>query len=309
MLTRAADPSLLDLEQRGEVGFDGQLERAVRRFLPEIPDDEVLAHPPADIAVAEHHERRVGPPGPGWNRETNTALNGSMRLAANGSGTCWLTRSSRRERNLVSRKNRPWGNPRTMSPVAVEMQNDDPSTRVTALPLPTSAGDSPAKVHGSVISGQHYRGSAPLRGPPVAISPTHVVVIHLTGWPAPFRGRGPPRRGRRHRDPARRRPRRAERRDPRPHGAERLGQVHPGQRPAGQPRVHRHPGPDPPEGPGHHVVADRRAGQSRDVPRLPVSGGDQRGADGPVPEAGAVGPHRHRGPVDARDSASRSWSG
>ena len=60
-------------------------------------------------------------------------------------------------------------------------------------------------------------------------------------------------------------------RGPRPHGPERLGQVHPGQHPARQPRVRGHrraascfKGDDITD------LAHRRAGQGRHLPRLPV---------------------------------------
>ena len=40
-----------------------------------------------------------------------------------------------------------------MSPSVPEMQNDDPSTRVTTPPPePASGGGSPAKVHGSLVT-------------------------------------------------------------------------------------------------------------------------------------------------------------
>ncbi len=54
-------PALLDLEQVGEVGVVGQLDGAVRRLVAEVADDQVLAHAPPDVAVADDHQGRVGP--------------------------------------------------------------------------------------------------------------------------------------------------------------------------------------------------------------------------------------------------------
>ena len=53
-----------------------------------------------------------------------------------------------------------------------------------------------------------------------------------------------------------------------------------------------------------HRVAGRRAGQGRDVPRLPVPAGDPRRLGDPVPAPGAVGPQGHR-PVGARAARRR----
>src|SRR6478735_7554624 len=77
-------------------------------------------------------------PGRGWSRNTNAALNGSRVVAASGSGHWPFTRSRSSDRNLVSRKNRPWGKPGAMSPEASEIENAGPSTSVTTPPSPLS---------------------------------------------------------------------------------------------------------------------------------------------------------------------------
>src|SRR6516164_2544065 len=60
-----------------------------------------------------------------------------------------------------------------MSPSGPEMQNDEPSTRVTTLPSePASGGGSPAKVHGSLVTlGPTLVATRQLLGVPVAAMP------------------------------------------------------------------------------------------------------------------------------------------
>src|SRR5688572_21909208 len=55
-------------------------------------------------------------------------------MAARGSGVSPSTRRSHRDRIRVSRKNTPCGPAPVRSPPGVQMQNDDPSTRVTSPP-------------------------------------------------------------------------------------------------------------------------------------------------------------------------------
>ena len=74
-------------------------------------------------------------------RRTNVAEKGSRDSAARGSGIWPLTRSSRRDRNRVSRKKNPCGDPGNRSPERPEMQKAEPSTRVT-VPLPPTLGTS-----------------------------------------------------------------------------------------------------------------------------------------------------------------------
>ena len=77
-------------------------------------------------------------PACGWSRSTNAALNGSMVVAASGSGHRPLTRKRNSERNRVSRKKRPCGNPGSMSPDGKEIAKAGPSTSVTTPPSPPS---------------------------------------------------------------------------------------------------------------------------------------------------------------------------
>ena len=79
------------------------------------------------------------------------AENGVVDWAARGSGRASLTISSRRERNRVSRKNRPWADVDRMSPLRSEMQNDEPCTRVTAPSAWPNGALAPEKVQGSAM--------------------------------------------------------------------------------------------------------------------------------------------------------------
>ncbi len=54
------DAAFLHLEQVGEVGADGELERAERRLEAVIADGDVFPHAPAHVAVTEDHEPGVG---------------------------------------------------------------------------------------------------------------------------------------------------------------------------------------------------------------------------------------------------------
>ena len=58
-------PSVLHLEQVGEVGASGQRHRAAHLGVAEVADGEVFTHPVADVAVANHQQGAVGQPG-GW---------------------------------------------------------------------------------------------------------------------------------------------------------------------------------------------------------------------------------------------------
>src|SRR5881398_3689345 len=87
-------------------------------------------------------------PGRGLDRSTKVAENGSVIYAVRGSGWAPLTRSSRRERNRMSRKNSPWGDLGEMSPDRPEMQNEEPSTSVTVPDPDESDALSPANVQG-----------------------------------------------------------------------------------------------------------------------------------------------------------------
>src|SRR3954468_9407868 len=72
------------------------------------------------------------------------AANGSSQLAARGSASWPSKVSTSFEQKRVSRTNNPCAPPGRMSPVRSQMQNDDPCTRVTVVPL-ASATLSPAK--------------------------------------------------------------------------------------------------------------------------------------------------------------------
>ena len=81
------------------------------------------------------------------------AEKGLVVSAARGSGGRSLMRSSSPDRNRVSRKNRPWADAGRMSPLRSEMQNDDPSTRVTWPSARPRDGLAPAKFKGSTMAG------------------------------------------------------------------------------------------------------------------------------------------------------------
>ena len=127
---------------------------------------------------------------------------------------------------------------------------------------------------------------------------------------AALRDRGPARACRRlrPRDPPGRRPDGRRRRGPRPDGPQRLGQVDPGQRPARQPRVRGHRRPHPLQGRRHHRLGDRRPGQGRHVPRLPVPPGDRRRARSSTSCARRCRPAR-ASTCRCSSCAWRSWSG
>ena len=145
-----AQRPLLDPEQVGEVGAEGQLHRAVGRLLA------VVATGPCPPACPGRRSGSGRPcselsaaPGRGWLRRTKVAENGFDVSAASGSGGASLIRSSSPDRNRVSRKNRPWAEAARMSPLRSEMQKDDPSTRVTWPSAWPSDGLAPAKFKGS----------------------------------------------------------------------------------------------------------------------------------------------------------------
>jgi hypothetical protein len=83
-------------------------------------------------------------PPDGYPRETNVALKGSVATAVSGSSGRPSTRSSRRERIRVSRKNSPWAPPVMMSPAWSLMAKVDSSTRVTVPRRPPSPATFPA---------------------------------------------------------------------------------------------------------------------------------------------------------------------
>src|SRR4051812_12660324 len=72
----------------------------------------------------------------GCARSTNAALNGSVVVAASGSGHSPLTRRQSSERNRVSRKNTQGGKPPSMPPDVAEIEKGGPPTSVTAPPSP-----------------------------------------------------------------------------------------------------------------------------------------------------------------------------
>src|SRR5579871_743021 len=109
-------------------------------------------------------------PGRGNVRPTNRALNGSSGADASHCGSWPLSCSVRRDRKRVSATNSPWGAVGTMSPLDAEMQNDDPSTRVTVPPGPRRGGGSPAKVHGASGTRDELTGAAQEGGRPVTAS-------------------------------------------------------------------------------------------------------------------------------------------
>ncbi len=72
------------------------------------------------------------------------AENGSSVMAASGSVVCPFTSSSSRARIRVSRKKRPWAEPRAMSPELPLMAKVDSSTRVTTLAPESNLAIGPA---------------------------------------------------------------------------------------------------------------------------------------------------------------------
>ena len=178
------------------------LDRAERRLLAEVADLDVFAHPAPDVAAADQEQVRVRPALRGWPRSTNTPLNGSGVVAASGSGTLPLSRSRNSDRNRVSRKIKPCGCSGSISPARFEMQNADPSTRVTT---PSAAAEARARArrprlrrHPATLSG------GGLRSLPMRIADRRARLV-----PRPARGlrRHRARRRAAHRRPGRRRPR------------------------------------------------------------------------------------------------------
>ena len=54
------DAPFFYMEQVGEVGVEEQLQRAVGGLVAVVADDDVLTHPPPDVAMAEDQERTIG---------------------------------------------------------------------------------------------------------------------------------------------------------------------------------------------------------------------------------------------------------
>ena len=75
-VTGRLDPALLDDEEIGEVGIQLQLDRAVGRLLAVVGHHDVLAHAPADVAIAHERERAVRPPGAGPGAEHEAGAEG-----------------------------------------------------------------------------------------------------------------------------------------------------------------------------------------------------------------------------------------
>src|SRR3954451_13865352 len=98
-------------------------------------------------------------------------------MAARGSGVSPSTRRSHRDRMRVSRKNTPCGPAAVRSPPGVQMQNDDPSTRVTTPPPVLVGSASGVQAPMSVVLWSSLRPqgrSASVGGsPPPGVRPLH----------------------------------------------------------------------------------------------------------------------------------------
>ena len=113
------DPALLHLEEVGEVGAELELDRAERGLLAEVARSRCLraCRGRRSGGGRPRGASRRGPPRVVRAARTR-ALNGSVVVAASGSGALPFSRSRSSDRKRVSRKNRPCGRSGSISPDA-----------------------------------------------------------------------------------------------------------------------------------------------------------------------------------------------